>query len=182
MKYLHIKILLASAAISLLCSQAWAINKCTGPDGKVSFQDAPCVGKGEALTVTPASGKAPPSQATTPGGSATPVPGKPQTEAQRIEAQIAASQQDRRKLELEARLVPDALNAISRQRSGCDQELKTLQERKQFTNNNLAGATLQGAISSEMTAIATRCATRNTEVREDYEALRKECRALGGCK
>lgn len=30
------------AAIVLLHSQAWAVNKCTGPDGKVSFQDAPC--------------------------------------------------------------------------------------------------------------------------------------------
>ena len=25
---------------------AWAVNKCTGPDGKVMFQDAPCPGTG----------------------------------------------------------------------------------------------------------------------------------------
>jgi hypothetical protein len=40
---------------------AWAVNKCTGADGAVVFQDAPCQGKGEALTVRPASGKAQPS-------------------------------------------------------------------------------------------------------------------------
>lgn len=36
----------------------WAINKCTGSDGAVVFQDAPCSGKGEALTVRPGSGHA----------------------------------------------------------------------------------------------------------------------------
>jgi len=38
---------------------AEAINKCTGADGKVSFQDAPCAGKGEKIDVRPASGNAP---------------------------------------------------------------------------------------------------------------------------
>ena len=42
----------------LLAAPAWAVNKCTGPDGKVSFQDAPCAGKGEQLDVRPASGSA----------------------------------------------------------------------------------------------------------------------------
>jgi len=28
----------------VLCSPAWAVNKCTMPDGKVAFQDAPCAG------------------------------------------------------------------------------------------------------------------------------------------
>ena len=33
---------------------AWAINKCTDADGKVSFQDAPCAGQGETIEVRPA--------------------------------------------------------------------------------------------------------------------------------
>lgn len=37
---------------------AWAVNKCTGADGAVVFQDAPCAGKGETLTVRPGSGHA----------------------------------------------------------------------------------------------------------------------------
>ena len=43
---------------ALLVTPAWAINKCTGLDGKVSFQDAPCAGKGEQVDVRPASGPA----------------------------------------------------------------------------------------------------------------------------
>jgi len=37
---------------------AWAINKCTGADGKVVFQDLPCAGRGEKIEVRPASGYA----------------------------------------------------------------------------------------------------------------------------
>jgi hypothetical protein len=36
----------------------WAVNKCTDADGTVVFQDAPCAGKGETLTVRPGSGHA----------------------------------------------------------------------------------------------------------------------------
>ncbi len=45
---------LISFALALLCSHSWAVNKCTGPDGKIAFQDAPCAGKGEAVNVRPA--------------------------------------------------------------------------------------------------------------------------------
>lgn len=40
----------------LAVTPAWAINKCTGADGKVVFQDAACPGKGEKIDVRPASG------------------------------------------------------------------------------------------------------------------------------
>lgn len=29
-------------ALAALCGPVWAINKCTAPDGKVSYQEAPC--------------------------------------------------------------------------------------------------------------------------------------------
>lgn len=52
-------VLLASSIAVTAVSPAWAINKCTGPDGKVAFQDAPCTGSGksETLNVKPASGR-----------------------------------------------------------------------------------------------------------------------------
>lgn len=56
-KTAFLKTLFFSAAVAL-SGQALAVNKCTGPDGKVAFQDAPCEGKGEAVTVRPASGSA----------------------------------------------------------------------------------------------------------------------------
>ena len=40
--------------IALTClagSPAWAINRCTGPDGAIVFQDAPCADKGEKVRV-----------------------------------------------------------------------------------------------------------------------------------
>lgn len=44
-------------ALSMASTGVFAINKCVGPDGKVSFQDAPCAGRGEKINVRPASGK-----------------------------------------------------------------------------------------------------------------------------
>jgi hypothetical protein len=46
----------SATLMAFAVSPAWAVNKCTAPDGKVQFQDAPCAGKGEAITVRPASG------------------------------------------------------------------------------------------------------------------------------
>lgn len=35
--------LITAALLAAICAPAWAINKCTGVDGKVTFQDAPCI-------------------------------------------------------------------------------------------------------------------------------------------
>ena len=51
------KIRLALLALAwCVAPAAWAVNKCTGPDGAVIFQDTPCVGKGETLNLRPGSG------------------------------------------------------------------------------------------------------------------------------
>lgn len=167
----------AAICAAASCAPAWAINKCTDPTGRVAFQEAACAGKGEVLTVRPASGAGAP--AVQKAASAT---DKPQTESQRIEAQISDSQRQRRKMELEVRFVPDAQWAINRQRKLCDTDMKTLQDKKTAANNNLAGAVWETSISTEMAAVATRCDTRNRELKDDLDALRKECLALGGCK
>lgn len=44
------KVVLCAVAL-FLCAPAWAINKCTGADGKVVFQDAACEGRGEKMVV-----------------------------------------------------------------------------------------------------------------------------------
>lgn len=46
----------SAACVLALCflAPAWAVNKCTDANGKVSFQDAPCVGEGEKIDVRPA--------------------------------------------------------------------------------------------------------------------------------
>ncbi len=104
------------------------------------------------------------------------------TETQRIEKQVAESQRARRRQEYEVRIIPDAVMAVDRHRARCDAEISSLQGKKRFANNNLAGATWEGSISGEMAALATRCDTQNRELREEVDRLRAECRELGGCR
>lgn len=175
-------LLIAAVVLPVLCAPAWAINKCTGPDGKVAFQDAPCAGKGEKIEVRPATGASPaPTAAMAPTSNAESAP-KKQTEADRINALTAASQRERRKVDLDERLVPYARSAIANQQMQCDAQLMALQAKKRAATNNLAGATWEGSISSEMTAVATRCDTRSRDLREEFSILKKECVSLGGCK
>lgn len=176
MKYVHV----ITAVFVALCSPAWAVNKCTGPDGKIAFQDAACGGKGEKMNVRPASGDGALSQPV--ASQSTNAAEKPKTEAQRIEGQILASQNKRRKQDLEVLFVPNAQTEINNHRIQCDKDIKALQDKKSLAKNNLAGATWESSISSEMAAIATRCDTRNRELKDDLDTLRKECQALGGCK
>lgn len=180
MKGVHMNRIVAAIASSILCAAApaWAVNKCVGPNGAVVFQDAPCAGKGETITVRPASG----SGKGAPTNEAEPATIKPQSEAQRIEQKIAESQKARRLQELQVRLIPDAEAAINRHRTTCDRDLAALSAKKNRANNNLAGATWEVSISSEMTAIATRCDTKARDLKDEADRLRTECRDLGGCK
>jgi len=167
--------IVAAALVGLLTAvPALAINKCTGSDGKVIFQDAPCAGKGERVDVRPASG-----HATAPRA---PASGKAQTEAQRLEALASSTQKDRRRRELEVSLVPNAFAAIDVQRKSCDRELEALRLKKASANNNLAGATWEQSISAEMAATATRCDTKARELQHVHDSLKAECTSLGGCK
>ena len=75
---------LTAAALVLAVVPVWAVNKCKGPDGKVSFQDAPCPGQGEKIEVRPASGyavRAPASTASAPAPAATTPPTAPPVQA-----------------------------------------------------------------------------------------------------
>lgn len=40
-----------AAALSLVCLPASAVNKCTGPDGKISYQESPCGSSSKSTTV-----------------------------------------------------------------------------------------------------------------------------------
>lgn len=177
-----IKTATAAVLLTIAAVPVWAVNKCTGADGAVVFQDAPCTGKGETITVRPAAGHAKTAAPTTAAADGAAKTAPPMTEAQRIEQQISQSQQARRRQEMEVRIVPDAFAAITRHRAQCDREIASLKAQKRAANNNLAGATWEGAISGEMTAVATRCDTRNKELRDDANRLLSECKSLGGCK
>lgn len=178
--------LITAAVLAALCTPVWAINKCTGPDGKVAFQDAPCAGKGEALVVKPASGRgvAAAAQAAAPApGAPSPVPAtQPMTEAQRIDAQVVASQRERHLRDIETLFVPQAVAAVDMHRRGCEQEQKDLAAGQYRYVQNLYGKTHAAQMASEMAAASARCDTRDRELKEQLEALKSECSALGGCR
>ncbi|WP_426306959.1 DUF4124 domain-containing protein [Acidovorax facilis] len=94
---------LLCVAMPLVCAApTWAVNKCTGADGKVSFQDGPCLGQGEKIEVKPAM------------QGATPVPPSPSTAK---EGAFGPTWQ--RKHYLQNQGVPQARAAIERNQQEC---------------------------------------------------------------
>lgn len=166
------KLALLGTAFLLTMAPTWAINKCTGTDGKVSYQEAPCPSgaKAQGMQEAPL-----PPRHTTPDADAA---AKPPSEADRIEKQVAASQRARRKRTLEVADIPNARRAIDNHNAQCQREMATLRESKGHANNNLAGATWAQAISGEMSAAAARCDSRSRELVAELESLRQECTAL----
>lgn len=164
------QILIASALLA--ASPAWAINKCKGPDGKVTFQDAPCMGQGEKIEVRPASG-------------ATPKPAAPVAAAS-APAQAAAparkenvfGERWQRRTYLENRGIPDARAAIDGHQADCAAQQAQLASKKKRATNSLAGATWEDSISGEMQAAATTCDTRARELRAEFDSLQRELREL----
>jgi len=161
-------------AVCLSASQAWAVNRCVGPDGKVSFQDAPCAGKGEAITVRPATGAAP----AAPSGGAESA-AKPMTEAQRLNKMADESAKDRRRRDLFTRLIPGARADLNQHRVNCRETQSRLQAQQYKYVQNLYGKTHAAQMASEMAAAAASCDTRDRELKEQLEAFEKEGEALG---
>lgn len=172
--------IIVAIGMLMTTSQSFAINKCL-VEGKVIFQDQACAsGQGGRIEVKPASG---PSgvAATAPlesAADANKASAKPQSEAERLDALTAQSQKERRLVLLEARLIPDAEGSLQGKRRTCDQELSSLRARKTNASNNLAGATWEQSLSTEMAAIATRCDTEMRMIQDDLSRFRLEVSSL----
>jgi len=161
-----------------LAFPTWAINKCKGPDGKVVFQDAPCMGQGEKIEVRPASGRAPraAAAATTADINAAPAPAAAAAPAKKKEGAFGASWQ--RRTYLENRGIPDAESAIHAHKRQCEQKQADLRSRQGSANNNLAGATYLQSLAAEMQAAATMCDVRSRELNAELDSMKKELREL----
>jgi len=171
------KTLLAAAALLALAAPAWALNKCTGPDGKVSFQDDPCEAahKAESIDPHPASGAGVKQPAATNGA------GKPMTEAERLNALSDASAKERRKRDLTDRLVPGARADVQNNRANCQRIQAELRADQYAYQQNLYGKTHAAQRASEMAASAAQCDTKDRELVNNFNTLMAECAALGGC-
>lgn len=152
---MSIKTWLVVFGIVLVPLHAQAVNKCIDSTGKVSFTDQPCSGRGETLTVKPASGNAPLSPPT--GTVERPEGGS--SSASRTEMQLEKLQDERQRREkwLQMR---DAQNTLNQQIAACDAEQNAIRAQTRNSNNNLAGATRNVAITNQMQAAATVCAER----------------------
>lgn len=177
------RILLVLAAAFCLPLPASAVNKCVGADGRAVFQDMPCAdGRGEKMVIRPASGNAPmapPATATQAAGVGA-ATAAPQTEVERLRALADRLRDGNRISSLEVRVIPDAYGRVNAQKARCDAEFEALRARKAQANNNLAGATWEQSISSEMAAVATRCDTEGRVLQADLDRYQKELAALKG--
>ncbi|MFT4241206.1 MAG: DUF4124 domain-containing protein [Acidovorax sp.] len=152
----------AACALALgFLAPAWAINKCTGADGKVSFQDAPCPGRGETIEARPAM------------QGATPIQAPPSATK---EGAFGASWQ--RKNYLQTQGVPQARAALERHQRECAAQTEAVAQAGPLRRSALAGT--QFAQEREATGAErkTACEARTQELREQLQALEKELGAL----
>lgn len=178
-----IRTALAVAGCMFLAGHALAINKCIGLDGKAVFQDAPCMGKGETITVKPASGDAPKPVVAAPSGTASDAApaaaGVPVTTGKK---EGAFGEKWRRKTDLESHLINNARGELSSHLQTCQQQQSALAAKKGSARNNLAGATWEASISAEMQAAATTCDTKARDIRAKLESYERELRELAAVK
>jgi hypothetical protein len=135
------------------------VNKCTGPGGKISFQDAPCIGQGDKITVKPAAGHMAATSATT------------QTSTQ---SSLDTLQNERMRRE-KWLVMNDARKYLDDQRAQCARLQKRLAMSKNWSNNNLAGAVRDVSISQEMTAAAIACDSGARAKEKELAEAEKVC-------
>lgn len=145
---------------------ALAVNKCTGADGRVTYQDAPCVGgRSQEVDVQPPVSAGP-------GGP------PPSAEAARVEGLVAASQRSRRALELRDRVLPDAEAAVRQNQAACEARQRELAEHRaalgqsRFTRGEAQQARM------DIRAARASCMAKDRELKANLQSLTRECANL----
>lgn len=159
---------------ALCATHALAVNKCTGADGKISFQDGPCAGKGGEIRVTPASGHSISTAPAVTGVQAGAKPDKLQSATEK-EYEALKSERIRREKWL---VMNDARSAVTYAIAQCDLEQQQLIESKAYSKNNLAGATRDVSIAQAMTAAAAVCSNRVRVKEKELETAEKVCQEI----
>lgn len=147
--------------------------KCS-ENGRTVFQEQPCKGGGGEIKVKPQSGEAPPSQ---PTGTATAVQAPPGDRLSAQQAQLASMEKSRKSREIEFQIKTSEREIRDLEREQ-ERELEELREKKGYARNNLAGATWQQSISSEMQSVVERYKTRIGMVNARIDRQRKELEEL----
>lgn len=159
------------------------VYKCPDASGKTVIQQFPCAG-GAALDVKPASGretKALPGATPPPPGASGALAAKPMTEAERLNKLSDESARNRRKQDLDERIVPRSRAAMYRHRDDCKATIAKLKEGQYQYRQNLYGKTHAAQVASEMAAVSAQCDTKDRELTTNFNTLLNECKGLGGC-
>lgn len=159
---------LATCALALgVLAPAWAINKCTDAQGKVSFQDAPCAGEGEKIDVRPAM------------QGATPIAPAPGAAGGGSGKEGAFGPTWQRKHYLQNQGIPEARAALERNQRECTAQPAeavaqttplrlSLASGTQFAQDNAAAAGKNKAA----------CEARTQDLRNQLKALEDELKSL----
>lgn len=174
-----------SIAMVALCALALPaaaqIYKCPDGSGRTVIQQTPCTGGGgQKMTVRPASGHAAAPRPSAPASAASAA--KPMTEAQRLNAQSDASAKERRRRDLERRIVPNARADMYGHRDQCQRTLARLRDEQYRYVQNLYGKTHASQIASEMASTSAQCDTKDRELTAFFQQVLNECRGMGGCQ
>ena len=142
---------------------AWAINKCTDAQGKVSFQEAPCPGEGGTIEVRPAM----------PAPAVAPPPRKPSKEGPFGESW-------RRMQFLQTQGIPQARAALERNQRECAAApAEAVAQAGPLRRGNLPQGSQfvqeQQAVSAKDKAA---CEARTEELRKQLKALEQELEGL----
>lgn len=147
------------------------VYKCPDASGRLALQQTPCAG-GTKLEVKPASGDAAPPAPTPPSPSAG-ANGAPKGYAEKLA-------EEREQRERWTRM-NNAKLAADRERATCEKEQASIAAQKRSSNNSLAGAVRDTAISGEMQAAATMCLGRLRTLEGEVSRAEAEC-ARSGCR
>lgn len=143
---------------------AWAINKCTDANGKVSFQDAPCVGQGEKIDARPAM------------QGATPIPPSP---AAAQEGAFGPSWQ--RKNYLQSQGIPQARAAIERNQRECaavPQQQEGVAQSGPLRRSLATGSQFAKERTDAVAKDKAACEARTQELRGQLKSLEDELSKL----
>ena len=166
------------AALFMIAAQpSWALYKCVGAGGAVSFQEQPCE-RAQTQTAIKPLVEAP--RPGTGGSSNAMQPSAPDAPGGRLSLQEQSRQAEAERLRFDAQYrLRDKSAELQRHREFCDREQRAILANRARANNNLAGAMYEQSIATEAAAAATRCDTRGRDLQAEVEEARRQCAARG---
>lgn len=147
--------------------------KCKTAGGPV-YQDRPCAGVRYAPEVPPVARPI----------SAAPAAAAPQSDLERSKAYLASREKERQASDKERRVhelneeILRQEESIAASRTAMDAEIAFLHQRKGTANNNLAGATFEQSVSTEMQAVVSRYNGEISHKQDRVKQLRDEIARL----